>query len=61
MSKLQIYMKTLIKKKTTINKNDNLIILTNKKDNLKQYGISEKEQAYVKKLKDEIIHDMSIF
>ena len=55
MSKLQIYMKTLIKKKTTINKKDNLIILTDKKDNLKQYGISEKEHAYIKKVNDEII------
>ena len=48
-------MKTLIKKKTTINKKDNLIILTDKKDNLKQYGISEKEHAYIKKVNDEII------
>lgn len=55
MSKLQIYMKTLIKKKTTINKKDNLIILTDKKDNLKQYGISEKEHVYIKKVNDEII------
>ena len=55
MSKLQIYMKTLIKKKTTINKKDNLIILTDKKDNLKQYGISEKEHIYIKKVNDEII------
>ena len=55
MSKLQIYMKTLIKKKTTINKKDNLIILTDKKDNLKQYGITEKEHVYIKKVNDEII------
>ena len=55
MSKLQIYMKTLIKKKTTINKKDNLIILTDNKDNLKQYGISEKEHIYIKKVNDEII------
>lgn len=48
-------MKTLIKKKTTINKKDNLIILTDKKDNLKQYGISEKEHIYIKKVNDEII------
>jgi len=48
-------MKTLIKKKTTINKKDNLIILTDKKDNLKQYGISEKEHVYIKKVNDEII------
>lgn len=48
-------MKTLIKKKITINKKDNLIILTNNKDNLKQYGISEKETAYIKKVNDEII------
>ena len=48
-------MKTLIKKKTTINKKDNLIILTDKKDNLKQYGITEKEHVYIKKVNDEII------
>ena len=48
-------MKTLIKKKTTINKKDNLIILCKKNSNLSQYNLSSKEQDFIKKEKGEII------
>ena len=48
-------MKTLIKKKTTIDKKDNLIILCKKNSNLSQYNLSSKEQDFIKKDKGEIV------
>ena len=48
-------MKTLIKKKTTINKKDNLIILCKKNSNLSQYNLSSKEKDFIKKEKGEIV------
>ena len=52
-------MKMLIKKKTTISKNDNLILLANKKSNLSTFGLSKKELVYtnntINKKKKEIV------
>ena len=52
-------MEMLIKKKTTISKNDNLILLANKKSNLSTFGLSKKELVYtnntINKKKKEIV------
>ena len=40
-------MKMLIKKKTTISKSDNLIILANRKSTLSTFGLSKKELDYI--------------
>lgn len=48
-------MKTLIKKKTTISENDNLIILCNAKSDLTRFMLTKKELSYIKKAKTEII------
>ena len=52
-------MKTLIKKKTTISKKDNLILLCDKKSDLSAFKLSKKELDYVakeKKNNEEIIN-----
>ena len=41
-------MKTLIKKKTTISNNDNLILLCNKKSILSKFNLSKQELNYIK-------------
>lgn len=48
-------MKTIIKKKTTINKKDNLILLCKEHSNLSKYNLSTKEQDFIQKEKREII------
>ena len=42
-------MKTLIKKKTTITDKDNLILLCDKKNNLKSFGFSKSELGFISK------------
>ena len=42
-------MKTLIKKKTTITDKDNLILLCDKKSNLKSFDFSKSELEFIKK------------
>ena len=41
-------MKTYIKRKTTISEKDNLIVVCNKKTNLKSYSLSKQEEKFIK-------------
>ena len=41
-------MKTYIKRKTTISEKDNLIVVCNKKTNLKSYALSTQEEKFIK-------------
>ena len=46
-------MKTLIKKKTTISDKDNLILICDKKSNLKSFDFSKSELSFIAKQQKE--------
>ena len=46
-------MKTLIKKKTTISDKDNLILICDKKSNLKSFDFSKSELGFIEKQQKE--------